>query len=772
MLKEFKNLFHKKELLKGEIGIEREMLRVTSDGILANTDHPEVFGSKLSNQYITTDFSESQIEIITPTMKTSKEAHNFLVALYDIVAMEIGDEYLWPQSMPSIIPSEEEIVIAKFDDCPPGVNAQQYREFLLKKYGGKKQLVSGIHYNFSFGEDLLEKLYRNNNENISYQEFKNNIYLKIARNYLRYHWLLIYLLGGTGVVHSSYLDKCVEKLEEVNKESFSSSGAHSYRNSQCGYVNQGGVLLNYSSVEAYISSMENYIESGELEGPRELYSPIRLKGKDKQSLLHSLTEGGIKYLEYRTIDINPFDKAGISLEDLEFMDVFNLFLLMKDETDFDQWQEEAFENQNLISLLGQGEVNLKKNGTSISKKEWAEEILSDIMKINNELSLDKEKIIENMIAKVNDYKLTYAYQIIDKVKKEGFVEANMSLSKKYKEEAYQNRFKLIGYEDLELSTQILMKEAIKRGIEIDILDRNENFITLKSRDKIELVKQATKTSKDHYVSVLAMENKSVTKTILEKAQIVVPKGSEYHSFEDAAREVAKYANKPIVIKPKSTNFGIGISIFPVGTDSETIKEAFQMAFQHDQTVLVEDFVKGKEYRILVIDGEVVGILHRVPANVTGDGEKNIAELVAIKNTDPLRGTGYKTPLEKINLDKNVELFLKQSHLDFDSIPRKGEIVYLRENSNISTGGDSIDFTDEIPARFKEIAIESAKAMGARISGVDMMIEDYQDANSPYAIIEMNFNPAIHIHCYPYKGKERSVAGKILTLLGFDKEEKC
>jgi glutamate--cysteine ligase len=157
-------------------------------------------------------------------------------------------------------------------------------------------------------------------------------------------------------------------------------------------------------------------------------------------------------------------------------------------------------------------------------------------------------------------------------------------------------------------------------------------------------------------------------------------------------------------------------------------------------------------------------LHRVPANVVGDGKHSIRELVKIKNQDPLRGKGYKTPLEKIELDESSQLFLKQQGKDFDYVPEHLETVYLRENSNISTGGDSIDYTDSIPDRFKEIAVKAAKAVGARFCGVDMMIEDYKDEKSNYSIIEINFNPAIHIHSYPYIGTERNIAKHVLKEL--------
>ena len=177
MLDIFKKQFDKEEILCANFGIEREGLRVNKNGKLATTDHKEVFGNKLLNPYITTDFSESQPELITPVFHTTKEAYAFLNALYDIIALEIGDEYIWPQSMPCDIPEDEHIPIAQYEDCGVCHNARIYREELFKKYGGKKQLISGIHFNFSFSEDFLAKLYRCENTSITYKEFKNSTYL-------------------------------------------------------------------------------------------------------------------------------------------------------------------------------------------------------------------------------------------------------------------------------------------------------------------------------------------------------------------------------------------------------------------------------------------------------------------------------------------------------------------------------------------------------------------------------------------------------------------
>lgn len=762
MLNKIKKLFSSSEILSGNFGIERETLRLDENGYLAKTDHPEVFGDKSHNPYITTDFSESQIEVITPAFKSVEEAYNFTRSLYDIVAMEIKDEYLWPESMPCIIPEDKDIPVAKFNGSSK--ESQEYREKLLIKYGGKKQLISGIHYNFSFDEAIIKKLYEDSEEKLSYKEFKDSIYLKVARNYLRYRWLIVYLFGAAPIVHESFINSCKCPLKEVNHNEYSSLGAISHRNGKCGYKNKIDLFPSYNTVSEYLESIDGYIKDELIDSHKELYSQVRLKPSDTKNFKESLLKDGIKYLEYRTIDINPFEKGGISLEDLRFLQVFNIYLLTKEESNFENWQEEALENQQLIAVHGVDDIELKFNGKSISKIDFGLEILNEIMIINDELNLGFKDVINNMIAKLKDSKLTYSYKITEKIKEEGYINTFLNLAKEYKSSAYKNRFKLEGYEDLELSTQILMKESIKRGITVNIVDRTENFISLKKGEKIEYVKQATKTSKDTYVSVLIMENKTVTKKVLEEKGVKVPTGEEFNSIEEAKAKAYNYVDKPVVIKPKSTNFGIGINIFPKGANLEDIIHAFEIAFKNDNTVLIEEFIKGKEYRFLVINDEVVGILHRVPANVIGDGEKSIKELVEVKNQDPLRGKGYVTPLEKIRLEENAKLFLKQQGKNFDYIPKKDEIIYLRENSNISTGGDSIDYTDDIPQKFKDIAVNAARAAGAKICGVDMMLEDYSDENTNYAIIELNFNPAIHIHSYPYKGEERKIATHVLKLL--------
>jgi len=315
---------------------------------------------------------------------------------------------------------------------------------------------------------------------------------------------------------------------------------------------------------------------------------------------------------------------------------------------------------------------------------------------------------------------------------------------------------------------LLLREAVRRGVAFDILDRGQNFIRLKRDQNIHYVRQATKTSLDNYASILVMENKVITKQILEEHGIRVPKGLDYTDKISAKAGFQYFREKAVVIKPKLTNFGLGITILKSNSDRSVFERAVDIAYDFDSSILIEEFIEGKEFRFFVMADEVVGILHRVPANVTGDGIQTIRELVTEKNKDPLRGKGYHTPLEKIQMGEAEQMFLQAQDKDFESIPGNSETVFLRENSNISTGGDSIDFTDDIPESYKQIAVKAAQALNVKITGLDMIIPDYKHeaTDDNYAIIELNFNPAIHIHCHPYKGKNRRLNEKLLDLLGF------
>ena len=752
-----------RKLIKSNFGLEKENLRVDREGKLALTKHPEIF--KEDNPYIKRDFSESQVEMVTPACKSIDEVYDFMENLHNIVTTSLKDEYLWPQSNPPIIPKDDEIPVAKLHK----EEEVAYREGLVKKYGAKRQLVSGVHYNFSFDEDLLKELYSLLKPNIDFKNFKDEIYFKIGRNLLKYKWLLIYLTGASPVFHKSYKGACKKAVKKIGRDDYYFKGVNSLRNSECGYKNLEDFYVSYNNVNEYVNDIRNLINDKCIQGAREYYSPIRFKTKEQGDMLNNLLEDGVKYIEIRLLDLDPLCPIGVSRDTLNLIFIFVLFTLFTEDFKYtpafhDEYvlnENRAIENKefNLINIDGK-EVGLRKKGL---------EVLEEMEALANKLFKDNEDIqraINISKKRFEDYKETIASNILEGIRESDYIDYFMDLAKEYLKYSEKNVFKLKGYEDLELSTQILILDSMKHGIEYEMLDRRDNFISLKKGDHIEYVKQATKTSKDAYITALIMENKLVTKKVLEKNNIKVPKGGYYENIEDALGDYYKYKGNQIVVKPKSTNFGIGITIFKGNFTKEEYNRAVEIGFENDNEILIEEFIKGKEYRFLVINDEVCGILHRVPANVIGDGKSTIRELVEEKNKNPLRGKGYKTPLEKISLGESEEMFLRESNKDFDYVPLENETVYLRENSNISTGGDSIDFTDDIDDSYKEIAIKAARSVNAKITGVDMMISDIKEkaSSNNYGIIEINFNPAIHIHSYPYKGLNRKVAEKVLKLL--------
>jgi len=329
-------------------------------------------------------------------------------------------------------------------------------------------------------------------------------------------------------------------------------------------------------------------------------------------------------------------------------------------------------------------------------------------------------------------------------------------------------FHTTGFEDFEISTQIIVKEALSRGVEVEVLNRASNFLRLKKGDHVELIQQGTKTRLDNYITFLSLENKAVSKLLLEEKGIRVPRGDQYSSVESAIADFKKYKNSSIVIKPNTTNMGIGISFLKSPFSENDYQKVIEATFGFDETILVEEFIEGQEYRFLCIDFKTAGVCQRVPANVVGDGKLSIAELVQEKNKDPRRGMDHNKPLEKIQLS-DVELGeLAGQNLSVESIPASGEQVFLRRNSNISTGGDSFDRTDEAHQSYFEIAEEASRVIGTALTGVDILIRDIKAPANPdnHAIIELNFNPVLYIHDYPYQGKNRQVGAKVLDLLGF------
>ena len=763
-----KNSSNKKYVTKAEFGIEKENLRINKNGELATTPHPSVFGDKKKNPYIKTDFSESQIEVITPVNYSIKSVYSNLENLTDIVNNNIGEEILWPQSSPAILPIDEKIPLANFGDNDEGTRERVYREFLSKRYGRKIQMISGIHYNFSFDNKLIETL---NTENIEFRKFKDELYMKVSRNALLHRWFLVYLTAASPFVHESYDKKFLGSMERL-KDVYKLGDSTSLRNGFCGYRNEEDFLVPWDTVENYSKKIHELVESGDLSNAREFYSAIRLKGKDNKKLLESIEEDGIKYLELRLLDLNPFDKNGISLKTAYLIHLYFVLALLSEDCEYDSYQQEiGNRNQEIVvnDGLSKSVTLFTREGNEISIEDFANHILNNMEELISIFKFEDplyQEAVNEAREMINDRTKTIAYRVKEEIDKKGYIDFHMELAHKYKKDSYDNDYILHGYEDMELSTQILIKESIKRGLDLEILDRSDNFISLSNDEIKEYVKQATKTSRDSYITVMLMENKIVTKKILDEFGISVPKGRMFVDKGEAKDSFIEYSNKRIVIKPKSTNFGIGITIFKDDFNQKLFEEAIDIAFNFDDSIIIEEFVTGEEYRFLVIGNKVLAVTQRVPANVVGDGKSTIIELVDEKNKDKLRGYDHRKPLEKIQIGDIEKLTLESQGKTINYVPLKGEIVNLRENSNISTGGDSVDYTDEVNEKYKEIAIKSAKSVKATFCGVDLIIDNIKEEPSSknHSVIELNFNPAYYMHCYPYKGKRRNIAEKILEEL--------
>ena len=425
------------ELLKGSFGIEWESLRVHGNGELSLSPHPKIFGNKLTNPYITTDFSESQIEIITPAFDTVDEAFSFFSFISDLVNGSLeDDEYLWFQSLPCILPESSKIPIAKYKGKGLAEESMEYRKGLAKKYGLRKQMISGIHFNFSFKEDMIRKLFLFHKENddfkgISYKEFKDKLYLKISRNYIRYVWLIIYLTGCSVAAHDTFTEECRNLMENTdNRGSVYSLKGPSFRNASCGYKNLHSLYPNYDSVKEFTRDIQSFIDEGYISQAKELYTQIRLKSKDPKDILSSLNQDGIKYVEIRTLDINPFYKCGLIKNDMKFLHLFLIFLLIKEESDYADWQEEARYNEEITAESAYDpDMKLLWEGSKVTLKDWGLLIIDEMESTLNELGIEENELLDLMRQRIIDSTLTYGKRLMNLIEEKGYINSQIALSK-------------------------------------------------------------------------------------------------------------------------------------------------------------------------------------------------------------------------------------------------------------------------------------------------------------------------------------------------------
>lgn len=735
---------------QGTYGLEKESQRVYKDGSLALTPHPKSFGNRSFHPYIQTDFAESQLELITPPNEKLHDTMRWLSAIHQIVHRAMAeDEYIFPLSMPPKLPSEDLIKVAQLDNP----NDVAYREHLVREYGKAKQMVSGIHYNFQLAPTFVEKLHFLSGSKQSLVDFQNDLYLKMTRNFLRYQWILVYLLSATPTVDTGYF-KNGSPLKDGQY-------VRSLRSSQYGYVNDPEVIVSFHSLKDYVETLEHWVQTGKLIAEKEFYSNVRLRGANKA---RELLEKGIKYLEFRLFDLNPFEAYGMNERDAQFIHYFILLMTWMDK--------ECTQDCTAKGKKRLAEVTLEDPRTPTKYQAEGIEMLHKMLQMLEDIEAPQEikTIVEEKLKAFDNPSLTLCAKVVNAIEEAGGYQAfAATLAQQYKADALKAPYRVDAFANLELSTQALVVDAILKGIHVEFLDEQDNFLKLQFKDHLEYVKNGNMTGHDAYISPLIMENKVVTKKILKLNGFNVPESKEFTTLEDALAQFPLFKGKKIVVKPKSTNFGLGISIFQQGlTDIADFEKAVALALKEDNCVMVEDFIEGTEYRFFVLGDKTLAVLLRVPANVVGDGVKSVAELVAEKNAHPLRGDGKRTPLKKIELGDLEILQLKAQGLTPESIPHKGQSVQLRANSNISTGGDSIDMTDKMHPSYKAQAVAITQAMGAKVCGVDLIIPDLHcDANdpkNPWGVIETNFNPMMMMHIFPHEGQSRRVTKDVLTML--------
>lgn len=406
----FDPAFIRRNLDKGEFGLERESLRMDGNGYLAHTKHP--FGARCD---ITRDFCENQIELITDVFESVPDVLRQMSDLQTEVVLALlqqptGKEYLWPFSNPPYVRGEEDIVIAQFERAQE--EKTQYRQYLAAKYGKKKMLFSGIHLNYSFADEMLRDEYRilesslrNPEHNTvtswnagtakqlqtqwpTYQAYKNQVYLQLAQKLTVYTWLIVYLTAASPVLDRSFLYDTQEASPSVHDE-WTVEDLTRYASVRCGergYWNAFMPVFDYQNLDSYIQSIEAYIQSGKLQGVSELYYPLRLKPRGENTLEY-LKEKGVNHIELRMLDVNPLSPIGLFQEDVEFLHYFMVYLHHQEELQLTaEEQRNAILNEKQAAEFDDSKIRIREYGGGERPiREAAQELLNQMELFFSEL---------------------------------------------------------------------------------------------------------------------------------------------------------------------------------------------------------------------------------------------------------------------------------------------------------------------------------------------------------------------------------------------------
>ncbi len=313
--------------------------------------------------------------------------------------------------------------------------------------------------------------------------------------------------------------------------------------------------------------------------------------------------------------------------------------------------------------------------------------------------------------------------------------------------------------NITLGTKLLISEFAKRSYHIEFLPIGNSFFKI-SKHKKSIIIKGSNAPIDFALNALISNNKKFTHYFCKVNKIPVPK----HIVCTDLKQIKKAAKKikfPVVIKPINLAHGEGV-IVNIKNIKDLLYES-DMALEKYKTIAVEKYIRGRDHRLLIIDEKFVSAVMRIPATVVGDGKNSIKKLINIENKNPLRGSGYTKPLVKIEINDETKKLLIKNEYTLDEVPRKGEVIYLKETSNQSKGGETEVITDKVHKSYIKLAEKAAKVIGLKYAGVDIVTEDISKDNygNLGKVIEVNSFPGIDMHQYPSRGKGDNV-GKVIV----------
>lgn len=435
----------------GRKGVEKESLRVTPAGRVAQTPHPRSLGAALTSEHITTDYSEALIELVTPTFRTSWELLQYLCDLHQFVYRHLPDELLWATSMPCAVDGDASIPIAQYGPSHVGRMKTVYREGLGLRYGRVMQAISGVHYNYSFPEKLWPVYAGVRESRDAGQDFISAAYFDLLRNYRRYGWIILYLFGISPTVCNSFLRARDVELPGFSRGTAWEPHATSLRMSDLGYRNrnQAGVSVSVNSLEHYVRDLSRatstphppyealgvrvdgayrQLNANLLQIENEYYSFIRPKrvARSGERPTRALQRAGVEYVEVRALDVSAFDPVGVNQNKLRFLEAFMGLCLLKDSPSIGS-SEEVSLDQNHVTVARRGRepgLMLERDGRSFPMLDWAREILDQMQGLcelldEGDPGKPYSAALATQVAKLDDVALTPSARLIRELRDTG-----------------------------------------------------------------------------------------------------------------------------------------------------------------------------------------------------------------------------------------------------------------------------------------------------------------------------------------------------------------